>query len=90
MLVKDRQRCPFHLVKGRQCPFPLVKGHYFYSELTVRVSFLRFESACLRMGKSCKMVSFPLSWLTHKCCLLPLMEVRAHMATRVMEWEVRS
>ena len=57
--------------------------------LTVSVSFLLLESACLRMGKSWRMVSFPLSWFTHRCCRFPLMEVRAHMATRVMEWEVR-
>ena len=30
-------------------------------------------------------LTFPLSWLTHKCCLFPFTEARAHMATLRME-----
>ena len=52
------------------------------SPLTVSVSFLLLESACLSSAESCRIVIFPFSWLTTRCWRLPWGGERQHIATQ--------
>ena len=58
--------------------------------LTVSVSFLLLESACLSRADSCRIVTLPFSWLTARCWRLPYGDERQHIAILLSTWELIS